>query len=356
MSIEQMTTHVQIEVVGPEQVESRLGRIDETSFGSLRGALSEELRWLLVLRDGLAHEPYLLEATSEGRTVGVLPLCLVASRLFGRYLVGLPYLNSGGVRAADPSIAESLIDHAVSLAEKLQVKHLELRHEVAVPHGSLPDQSNSKVHMRLDLPESETALWEGLGSKVKNQLRKGEKQGFEVRWGGLDLLGEFYEVFSRNMRDLGTPVYSSRLFASVIEQFPNGAEFCVLRLQGQAVASALLLHGSSVTEVPSASSLRQYNGTNANMHMYWQLLKRAVNRGSRVFDFGRSSRDSGTYRFKQQWGAAPVAACWQYHCLQGSMGEMRPENPKYQLAIRVWKQLPLAVTRWLGPSIVRGIP
>jgi hypothetical protein len=111
-----------------------------------------------------------------------------------------------------------------------------------------------------------------------------------------------------------------------------------------------------VTEVPSASSLKEYNPTNVNMLMYWHLLQRAIERGQQVFDFGRSTIDGATFRFKKQWGADPHAATWQYHVLRGVVGEMRPDNPKYQRAIRIWQRLPLAVTRWLGPIVIRGIP
>jgi lipid II:glycine glycyltransferase (peptidoglycan interpeptide bridge formation enzyme) len=141
-----------------------------------------------------------------------------------------------------------------------------------------------------------------------------------------------------------------------VRSFPDRAEFGVVRLGGAPIAAALLLHGWGVTEVPSASSLRAHNSTCANMLLYWHLLERAVGRGQRVFDFGRSTVDSSTYRFKKQWGAESSQATWQYHVRQGSLGEMRPENPRYQRLISLWRRLPVSVTRWIGPAIVRGIP
>ena len=101
-----------------------------------------------------------------------------------------------------------------------------------------------------------------------------------------------------------------------------------------------LLHGKGVTEVPSASSLRRASATNANMLMYWHLLERAVQRGQLVFDFGRSTRDSNTYRFKKQWGARPEPAIWQYYLRRGSAADLRPDNPKYQRLARFWQHLP----------------
>jgi FemAB-related protein (PEP-CTERM system-associated) len=170
------------------------------------------------------------------------------------------------------------------------------------------------------------------------------------------LLPEFYAVFSENMRDLGTPVFGRKLFRAILGQFPERAEFCVVRAGERPVASALLLHGWGITEVPSASSLRAYSSTCANMLMYWHLLERAVQRGQATFDFGRSSQDSNTYRFKRQWDATPYPAEWQFYARQGGVAEMRTENPKYRRFIRIWQRLPVGLTRLIGPVIVRGIP
>jgi FemAB-related protein (PEP-CTERM system-associated) len=212
------------------------------------------------------------------------------------------------------------------------------------------------VHMRLPLPSFPGQLWDSLSPKVRNQVRKGEKNNLQVAWGGLELLPELYEVFAVNMRDLGTPVYGRRLFRAMFRHFPGSVEICVVRLEERAIAAALLVHGKGITEVPSASSLREFNATCANMLMYWHLLERAIARGSAMFDFGRSTRDGNTFKFKKQWGAQPEPAIWQYHRRNGGKTAMRPDNPKYNRMIRLWQKLPVPVTKVIGPRIVRGIP
>mgnify|MGYP001477228982 CR=1 FL=1 len=321
-----------------------------------RVCLSRHPRWLTVLEESLGHRPYAIEARRGEQIVGYLGLAYVKSLLFGRFLVSLPYLNYGGVTASDPAVAAAMIDSAVRLARELDVRYLELRHEWGVEHSDLSHRRSDKVHMRLDLPSSGGALWDQLSPKVRNQVRKATKGDFQVRFGGPELTGEFYDVFSRNMRDLGTPVFSRRLFDAILRQFPDHAEICVVRDGSRPVAAALLLHGGGITEVPSASSLREYNPACVNMLMYWNLLERATQRGQDVFDFGRSSENSPTFRFKRQWGAAPAPAEWQYCLLRGEIGELRPDHPKYGRMIAIWKRLPLWFTRVAGPRIVRGIP
>lgn len=318
--------------------------------------LSRHPAWLRVLAKGLGHEIYCLEAFSGEKTTGLLPLAFVRSLLFGKFLVSLPYLNHGGVLADDETTASKLVGRAVELADELKVRYLELRQEKAVEHPALISKTGAKVHMRLNLPCTTEQLWNQLPAKVRNQIRKGQKSDLSIEWGREDLLADFYAVFCQNMRDLGTPVYGLKLFANVLAEFPDRAELAVVRLGKKPVAAALMLHGWGVSEVPSASSLKAYRRTNANMLMYWHLLERAVQREQETFDFGRSSPESSTYRFKKQWGAEPCPAVWQYYLRSGDIGDMRPDNPKYQRFIRVWQRLPVAVTRWIGPWIVRGIP
>ncbi len=326
---------------------------------ALRGdavPLSRHPAWLTVLEQGLGHVPYCLEAVADGTTRGLLPLAHIRGVLFGQFLVSLPYLNTAGVLADDDATAARLIARAAHLADELGVRYLELRHERPVGHAVLTGKMTSKVHMRLPLPATPEQLWVQIPGKVRNQVRKGRKGGFTVHWGGRDLLPEFYQVFSHTMRDLGTPVYGLGLFFSVLRQFPGQAEFCVVRAGALPVAAALVLHGRGVTEVPSACSLHEYHPTCVNMLMYHHLLERAVARKQALFDFGRCTRGSGTHGFKKQWGAREDPAEWQYYVREGSVADMRPENPGYQRLIRLWQSLPVGLTQLLGPPIVRGIP
>jgi FemAB-related protein (PEP-CTERM system-associated) len=318
--------------------------------------LSYDPAWLSVLEQGLGHVPYVLEAEEYGQLQGILPLALVRSSLFGKFLVSMPYLNYGGVIAKDLETAYHLVDRAIELAERLNTRTLELRQEYELDHPGFISWRGKKVHMRLALPNSIANLWKQLDSKVRNQIRKGEKAELKVVWGGEPLLDEFYDVFSHNMRDLGTPVYSRSLFRAALRQFPDRVEICAVRLGRKPIAVGLLAHGWGVTEIPSASSLRRYNPTCANMLLYWNVLVRAMERSQTCFDFGRSSPDSPTYKFKAQWGAQPEPSVWHYHMRTGDVSDMRPDNPRNKRLIEIWKRLPVSLTRLIGPSIVRGIP
>jgi FemAB-related protein (PEP-CTERM system-associated) len=311
--------------------------------------------WRRVIETTFGHQTHYLLSSANGVVNGVLPLARVRSFLFGDFLVSLPYVNYGGACADDSSIAVALETAAVDLARTLGVQHLELRSERALE--TTLDVRISKVSMRLALPATSEALWTALGSKLRNQIKRPERENVTVRIGRQDELDAFYRVFSINMRDLGTPVYPKKLFASVLRELPDTTTIVSVYRGAEPVASAFLVGFRDAIEVPWASSLRAHNAIGANVFLYWQLLKFACDHGYATFDFGRSSPGSGPFKFKQQWGAQPVQLHWQHWVPPGrQLPQVNPQNPRYQMAVRMWQKLPVPVTRLIGPAIVRSIP
>ncbi|MFZ4081771.1 MAG: FemAB family XrtA/PEP-CTERM system-associated protein [Pirellula sp.] len=345
----------------PEVVGASQGSLVDCS------SLQPAWAWWDAIACGLGHRPYyLVGSDSQREAFACLPLMLVKSKLFGSFLVSLPYLNSGGLvfqgsSSIHDELCHSLIDRAVQLADALDVKHLELRHEVRFEHPAFNYERTDKVHMRLALPSSPDELMASFKSKLRSQVKKANENPFEVHFGGEELLADFYGVFAHNMRDLGTPVYSKNLFRHALRSFANSksdsrAELAVVRLNHQPISGALIVHHAHRTEVPSASALRSFNPTNVNMWMYWNLLRRAIELGSTEFDFGRSTVGAGTYKFKEQWGAKPSPAIWQYYVRKGDPSSMRPDDEGKQRLVKIWQRLPVWFTKLIGPAIVRGIP
>jgi serine/alanine adding enzyme len=312
--------------------------------------------WRRIIESSFGHQSYYLMCDGGGGEVaGVLPLARVRSRLFGDFLVSLPYVNYGGVCANDCDGHRALVDAGVALARDLGVNHLELRTEAA-DGGELVTRSR-KVSMRLRLPENADALWTMLGTKLRNKIKRAEREKVTIRFGREDELDSFYHVFAINMRDLGTPVYSKRLFASVLRELPESTWIGTVYLESEPVAAGLLVGFRESIEVPWASSLRRVNPLRLNTLLYWHLLKFSCEHGFRLFDFGRSSPGSGPYEFKRQWNPEAVDLHWQYWVPPGApLPELSPDNPKFQLAVRMWQRLPVPLTRLIGPSIVRNIP
>ena len=217
--------------------------------------------------------------------------------------------------ATDEETARALVDEARRQAAAFGATHVELRNVNRTPIGLLT--RTHKVGARLALPTTADALWSGLDRKVRNQVRKAQKEGLVAEAGGAELLDAFYQVFAHNMRDLGTPVFPRELFASVLALFPAGARVFVVRAGTAPVAAAVALGWRNSVLVPWASSLREFRNQCPNMLLYWQMLEHAIGERRAVFDFGRSSRDGGTHQFKQQWGASSFPLHWEYAMVRG---------------------------------------
>lgn len=311
--------------------------------------------WRDVFERGLGHRTFQLEARDGGRIVGVLPVVEVKSWLFGRALSSLPYVNYGGILADSSAVAEALVGAASALAAERRLDHVVLRHRARVV-PALPARTH-KVTMILELQPDASRMWDALDRKVRNQIRKAEKSNLEGVAGGVELLDEFYAVFARNMRDLGTPVYGRALFAEILAAQPADARLHVVRLSGQPIACALTYGYGNTLEVPSASSLREHRALCPNHLMYWSMIQHAIASGRTRFDFGRSTPGDGTYAFKEQWGGKPEQLYWEYALLgKAELPAEDRHNASYQKKIEAWKRLPLPVTTVLGPRIARCVP
>jgi serine/alanine adding enzyme len=311
--------------------------------------------WRDVIDRALGHDGRYLVARRGDAVVGVLPLVLVRSRIFGRSVVSLPFLNYGGILADDGDVAGALVDAAREAAIGFRATHVELRH-LSRQCPDLPCRQH-KLAMTLPLPGSTDELWASLDRKVRNQVRKAQKANLDVTAGGAELVDAFYGVFARNMRDLGTPVYPKSLFIETLAAFPDQARVFVVRLDRRPIAAGVTIAFRGSVLNPWASSLREFRNLCPNMLLYWAMLEQAVGRGATTFDFGRSSPGGGTHQFKLQWGATERPMCWEYVLLaRQELPDQSPSNTKFERAIALWQRLPLAVANLAGPIIARHLP
>ena len=311
--------------------------------------------WKQVVERSFEWPSYYLMAEEGGRVVGLLPLVWQRSALFGSFLTSLPFLNAGGILADSKQAERALFDEAVAIARRVGAASIEFRHRE--PHDlGLPIKAN-KVTMMLPLHSDWRVTWKALDNKTRNLVRKSQSFELTAEFGGAGYLEDFYAVFAHNMRELGTPVYSRKFFAETLQAFPRETFLCRIRHGGKTIAASFLCGFRECIEAVWSSSLHTHLHLKPNMFLYWSLLSHFGARGYRVFDFGRSSIGSGTYAFKRQWGAQPVPLFWDtWLSGDGGLPERTPENPKYKLAIRVWQQLPLPITKLIGPRIVRCLP
>lgn len=309
--------------------------------------------WRAVM-DALGHESWAWAASdAEGRTHGVLPLVRVRSRLFGDYLVSMPFINYGGPLGT-PAAREALGAHAADEARRLGVDLLELRTREAVPGGLT--RSDRKITVVKALPATTEELWEkGLKAKLRSQVRRPMKEGMTASFGP-ELADEFYEVFAVTMRDLGTPVLPRRFFETVLRHMPDHAVVCVVRHGDRPAAAGFGFAFGGALEITWAGAIRELSRMAPNMLLYWSMMEESVRRGLAAFDFGRCTAGSGTHRFKRQWGGEDVPLPWAVWSASGVSATPTPTGKAMELATRTWSRLPLGLTKVLGPRLSRSIP
>jgi serine/alanine adding enzyme len=309
--------------------------------------------WRAVMERVFGHECIYLAAHDDGGALaGVLPLVRVKSILFGHFLVSMPFLNYGGpLGTADAIVA--LVAHASDIARDSGAKLLELRSRIPLPI-ELP-VSHRKITVLLDLPTSEPALMKQLDAKLRSQVRRPQKEGVTVKFGA-DQIAPFFDVFAQHMRDLGTPTQSRLLFDTIAAIFPDDAWFGCAWHEGRPVACGCAFEWGNEVEMTWASSLNTYKRIAPNMLLYYRFMERAIDAGLTTFNFGRTSPNSGTHKFKLQWGARDEQLWWYDRAASEEVKTPSPTDSGYSWGPRIWKRLPTSVATMLGPRIVRYIP
>lgn len=320
-------------------------RADGSSFCHLAG-------WREILTDVLGAECLYWAAVDKDGLRGVLPLVRVRSRIFGHFLVSLPFLNDGGPLGT-PAARERLAGEAVAEARRSRADLLELRTRDAT--GLELAVSSRKITVVLPLPADPQALFQQFPAKLRSQIRRPIKEGLTVRFGA----GEcepFYEVFARTMHDLGTPVLPRAFFERIAATFPELALFGVVYRGDQPLAAGCGFVWREEFELMWAGALRESRNIAANMLLYWSFMEHVIGRGVRAFNFGRCTPDGGTHRFKRQWGGVDVPLPWGQWSPREVSATPSPERPLYRAAAAVWRRLPLTMVNRLGPRLARRLP
>jgi len=309
--------------------------------------------WQQVIAEVFRHRTHFLYAVRGSRIEGVLPLAHVKSRLFGRALTSLPFAVYGGVAADDAEAAALLEDHAQALAQRLRVDHLELRN-VAARHPDWPTQDLYVTFRKAIAADPEVNL-RAIPRKQRAMVRKGMKNALASV---IDPTPErFFALYADNVRRHGTPALSRRYFETLQRVFAEDCEtLTVVDPRGVPVSSVLSFYFRDEVLPYYAGDAVEARELAANDFKYWELMRRACERGLKLFDYGRSKRDSGSFAFKKNWGFEPQPLHYEYRLYRrDAIPQNNPMNPKYRALIALWRRLPLPLANVIGPHLARNL-
>jgi FemAB-related protein (PEP-CTERM system-associated) len=302
--------------------------------------------WQRVIREAFGHPTwYWLAEDGDGRVRGVLPLVRVRSWLFGDTLASIPFGVYGGVAAADAGARRFLEEQACDLARRLGVGALEMRN-LAECRPDWP-RKDLYVTFRKPIAADHEANLKAVPRKQRAMVRKGIEAGLEST--PSDDPDRLFRTYAASVRNLGTPVFPRRYFRLLQETFGPACDTLVVTHQGRDVAAVMSFYFRDEVLPYYGGSLPLARDLKGNDFMYWELMRRGVDRGCRLFDFGRSKAGSGSYHFKKNWGFEPQPLHYEYFLVKSAqVPEVNPNNPRYRLFIEAWKRLPLPLANLVG--------
>ena len=311
--------------------------------------------WKSIIEREFGHKTFYLAATEDNTITGVLPLVLIRSRMFGKILCSMPFVNFGGPSADNELAENSLVDRACIITSEENADYLEIRGLHIC--SSLMPRSEHKISMTLALAEDPDVLWNNFKSKHRTNIRRVYKDNVRVISGHAELLDTFYDLMCHSWRALGTPIYRRSFFRSILDGFGDKIRIFVAYQGNTPVATAFNGHFDSTVEGMWAGTHPEFRNLQINYVLYWEMIKDACERGFLSYHLGRSTVESGGESFKKKWNAESRQLYWHYFMPNGKeLPQLNTGNPRFQIAINIWRKLPLAVTRLLGPLISGSIP
>lgn len=316
------------------------------------GSVFHLAAWAGVMTQAYRHTPHFVLAARDGRVEGILPLVEIKSRLFGHALISNAFCVAGGPLAADEETRVALLKEAERIGRSIGVAYVELRDTAGGAGWTAKDDLYFGFEREMDADEAKNLLQ--IPRKQRAVVRKAIDGPFRVTTD--KDLDTFFALFSRTVRDHGTPVFPKRFFRAILEALPENADILTVWQDDKPLSSVLSYYfRDRVYPYYTGSDIAARN-VGTNDLMYWKLMRHAVERGCRVFDFGRSKVGTGPFSFKKNWGFEPRAIAHQYLLLKrDTLPNVNPTNPCYAKLIDVWRRLPLPVANFISPFISRNL-
>ncbi|HLN04402.1 MAG TPA: FemAB family XrtA/PEP-CTERM system-associated protein [Bryobacteraceae bacterium] len=314
------------------------------------------IAWKKSMEEVFGYAPRYLMATDGNCIRGVLPLFLVKNFIMGKVLISSPFAVYGGILAETPEAKQAMGEQAMKLGRELGVEHIELRNAHPEQVLGVPNVSRYVTFTREVTPDEDAILAEPTSKKRRNTVRKALKADFSIRIQHSDYRA-FEDLHSRTLRRLGTPNFPPRLFPALLANFGGAVDIREVVLENKVVAASMNFFFRDQMHTYYAASDPRYLALVPNDYMYYEHLRWAGKNGYRTFDFGRSKLGTGTADYKRHWGATMRELPYEILLVKRKeVPNYSPQNPKFQLAIKIWQQLPLPVTRALGPQLVKLFP
>ena len=165
---------------------------------------------------------------------------------------------------------------------------------------------------------------------------------------------DLYGLYLKSMQSFGSPPYNTQFFMNFLE-LGMGKIFGAF-FEGKLVAALVgYCYQKRIHVIISISDEVQLQHR-PNDAMHWAFIKYGCEQGYELFDFGLTREGSGQHEYKEKFGSQ-MHPYHQYYLLlkKKEIPRIDPTDKKWKFAVAVWKQMPLCISRRIGPWLRAGL-
>ncbi len=326
-------------------------------FAQAHGTVFHTTAFRRILLESFHYQcGYHAMVDGNDRIRALIPLVIGRNLGMKRVAVSLPFVNYLDICADGEEIRRLTVDAIAKIKNEQGLDTAELRLK-----DQMTDKPDWQSHLQnytfvLPLLPDEEATLAQASSSCRNHVRKTYKNDWFAVSFDPGLLPDFYRVYVRRMKQLGSPAPALSFFEGFFRHFPNEAFLLtVLDKATEKVIGGMLLLKSgcnSTLYYPYGANLEEYNHQYMNNFMYWEAIRFGIRSGLKFLDLGRSPAGSGTFNFKTQWGAKPELLSYLYHG-SDERAPGPPDREKLRFFIELWKVVPAFLTDRTGPLLIK---
>ncbi len=311
----------------------------------------QSINWIRAIEGSYEFTPFFMAIIDNEKILNAIPLFFIKSNFFGKKFVSMPYGDYGGFLFSDTKV-EWIIKELENLAIKNHVDYLEIRELDLKLENSLRtfEKNLTYLNFALNLKRSLEDIWKSFDKKVRNSIRKAEKSNVKVVEGSSKDLTEFYSLYLKTMKKLGSPPHSFKFFDNVFKYCSKNVKLLFAVYEGKKIAASIFfLHNKKIYYWKNVSDL-EYLNLRPNDLILYKIIEWGQKKNYESLDLGKARMNSGGFLFKSRWGANTNEIKYYYRLFK-DVEIPDPEEEKYRFLGRLWKILPIFVIKKLGPII-----
>jgi lipid II:glycine glycyltransferase (peptidoglycan interpeptide bridge formation enzyme) len=272
--------------------------------------------WIAAIEKSFNQNAYyLLFRNNAGDVAGILPFFTVKSIITGKRIVTLPLSTY-----CDPLISNDLFHECIDFIKKqfpdfnsFDLRTLKNYSNVLNEFSEESEYVTHFLHLKDSIDDTFNAFHP---TSVRASIRRAEKNKLTIKWGEtIEELKIFYHLKLRLRKRLLLPPLPFNFFYNVwqsLKEF-NMIHLPVVVKDNFPIAAGFILNFKDTFYLEYTAADKDYFNLYPNHKLFFEVIKKAHQKGAKKIDFGRTSLDNiSLIAFKEKW-AAKKEMIYHYH-------------------------------------------